>query len=70
MVYSLWVVNVGKPIFRLNTVILIKLKVKSITDVFLPTIASNKLRCDAIRLGAVCVFDVTHGEIMETVFSR
>ena len=57
-------------IFKLNTVILTKVKVKSINDVALPAKASNKLRGDTMRLGYVYVFDVTHNEILETIFSR
>ena len=48
---------------RLNTIILTKVNIKSINDVALPTIASNKLRGDAIRLGAVGVCDVINDEI-------
>ena len=60
--------NKGKITLRLNTVILTKVKVKSINDVALPDKASNKLRGDTIRLSAVYVCDFTHDEIMETIF--
>ena len=62
MVYSLWKKMKEKTV-RLNTIILTKVNIKSINDVALPTIASNKLRGDAIRLGAVCVCDVINDEI-------
>ena len=54
----------------MNTVILTKVKVKLINDVNLTDRASNKLRYDAIRYGAVYVCDGTHDEILETIFSR
>ena len=54
--------------FRLNTVTLTKVKLKSINDVALDDRASNTLRGDTIRLGAVYVFDDIHDEILETVF--
>ena len=54
----------------MNTVILTKVDIKSINDVSLPAKTSNNLRGDAIRLGSVYVFSVTHNEIMETLFSR
>ena len=54
----------------MNTVILTKVKVKLINDVPLPDIAPNKLRSDVIRLVSFYVCDVTHDEILETVFSR
>ena len=59
-----------KTIFRLNTVILTKVKVQLINDIYLPDRASNKLRGGTIRSGAVYVCDVTHDEILETIFSR
>ena len=43
--------------FRLNTVILTKVKVKSIDDVALPDRASYRLRGDEIRFGAVYFCD-------------
>ena len=43
---------------------------QSINDVDIPDRASNKLRVDEFRLGAVYFFDVTHDEILETIFSR
>ena len=55
--------------FRLNTVILTKVKLQSINDYDLPTRASNKLRENTIRLCAVYVCDVTHDEIIQN-FSR
>ena len=54
----------------MNTVILTKVKVKLINDFNLTDRASNKLRYDAIRYGAVYVCDGTHDEILETIFSR
>ena len=54
----------------MNTVILTKIKVKSINDVSLPAIASNKLRGDTIRLGAVYICDDANDEILETNFAR
>ena len=59
-----------KKIVRLNTVILTKLKVKSINYIDFPDIAANKVRGDAIRLGGVYVCDDTHYYILETTFSR
>ena len=53
-----------------NTVISTKVKLLSINDVNIPARASNKLRGDEIRLGAVYVCDDTHSEILETMFSR
>ena len=38
------------------------------SDVDLLTRVSNKLRGDAIRLGTVYLCDVTHYEILETIF--
>ena len=60
----------GKTIFRLNTVILITVKVKLIRYVALPDRASNTLRGDVIRLGDVYVCDVTHDKIPENIFSK
>ena len=57
MVYTLW----GK---------LRKNKSKSINNVALPDIASNKLRGDSVMLVAVYVCDYTHDEILEIIFSR
>ena len=59
----------GKKI-RLNTVIITKIKVQSISVVTLTNIASNKLRGDKIKLGALYVCDYAHYEILETIFSR
>ena len=56
--------------FRLNTVILTKVKVKSINDVALPDRASYRLRGDAIRLGSVYVYDDLHDEILNIVFEN
>ena len=70
MVYSLWKTKSRGGIFRLNTVILTEIKVKSINDVSLPAIASNKLRGDTIRLGAVYICDDANDEILETNFAR
>ena len=60
----------GKTIVGLNTVILTKVRVQTINDVALPGISYNTLRGDAIRLGDIYVCDVTHNEILETIFSR
>ena len=54
----------------MNTVILTKVRVKSINDIALPYRDSNNLRCDSIRLGAVYICDESHDEILDTVFSR
>ena len=54
----------------MNIVILAKLKLQSMNYISLPDKASHKLRCDAIGFVTVYVFDVTHNEIMETIFSR
>ena len=59
-----------EKLFRLNTFILTKIKLQSINDVSLPGKSSNKFRGDSIRLGAFYVCDVTHDEILETIFSR
>ena len=59
-----------KTIVGLNTVILTKVKVQSINDVSHPTRASNELRGDTIRLGAVYICDGAHDEILETIVSR
>ena len=67
MVYTLWEKR-RKKIVRLNTVILIKAKLQSINDIALPARASNKLRGDTIRPGAVCICDDTHNIILETNF--
>ena len=45
-----------KKIVRLNTIILPKVKVKSINDVDLPDRASNKFSSDEIRLCDVYIF--------------
>ena len=47
-----------------------KKQLKSINNVSLTTIASDKLRVHAIRLCTVYVCDDSHGEILETAFSR
>ena len=57
-----------QTIFRLNTVILNKLKLQSIKDVALPTRASDNLRDDEIRLGDVYVCDDAHDEILGIIF--
>ena len=54
----------------MNTVILTKVKVKSINDVAIPDRDSNKFRGDEIRLGAVYICDESHYEIIDTIFSR
>ena len=54
----------------MNTVILTKVKLKSLNNVDLPTKSSNNLSCDAIRLVPVYVCDESNDEILETIFSR
>ena len=39
-------------------------------DVAFTTKASNRLRCYAIRLGTLFVYDVKNRELMGTIFSR
>ena len=68
-IYNYYEKNEGQTIVRLNTVILSKVRVKSINDVAIPDRASNKLRVDSIRLGDFYICDVTHDEILETIFS-
>ena len=58
-----------EKIARLNNLILTKLKVKSINDVAIPDRSSNNFRGDAIRKVTVYFFDVTHDEMMETIYS-
>ena len=53
----------------MNTVILTKVKVKSINDASLTTRLSNNLMGDAFRLGGVYVCVELHDEIIETIFS-
>ena len=60
--------NWGKQIVILNTVISNKVKVQSINDAALNTRASNILRGNKIRLGAVHSCDDAHDEIPETSF--
>ena len=69
MVYSLWK-NEWKTIFGLNTVILTKVKVKSINDVNITDRESNKLRGDEIMLCAVYVCNYIHDEILEPIFLK
>ena len=54
----------------MNIFNLTKVKVQSINDVAIPARASNKLWGDAIMLGTVYFGDITHYEILETIFSR
>ena len=54
----------------MNTVILTKVKVKSINDVNIPARESNKIRVDAFMLGDVYFCDDTQNEILENIFSR
>ena len=68
--YTTYGKNEVKIIFRFNTVILTNVKVSSINDVFPPTGDSNHLRGDAIRLGAVYVWDDSNDEIIETIFEE
>ena len=56
--------------FRLNTLILTKVKVKLINYVSLPDRYSNNLRCVAIWLRGMYVCDDSHDEILETTFLR
>ena len=60
--------NQGQKIVRLNIIILTQLQ--SINTVAIHTRASNKLRGYEIRLCEVYVFDKTHGEVLETIFTR
>ena len=53
---------------RLNTVILTEVNIQSINDIDLYDRASNNLRGGVIRFGAIYVCDVTHDEILETIF--
>ena len=62
--YTPYEKNELKRISRLNTIILTKFKVQSINYFSHPDISSNKLRGDAISLGAVYVCYVTHYEIL------
>ena len=57
-------------IFSFNTVILTKVKLKSINYVYIPSLESNQLMSDIIRLGNVYFCDVTHVEMLEILFSR
>ena len=70
MVYSLWGGNEGKTVAMSNTVILTKVKVKSINCVAFTVRSSKQFRVDAIKWGGVSVCDVTLDEIMKTIFSR
>ena len=62
--------NQVQPMVRFNTVILTKLKVKSINDVALPDRASNNSRCDSSRLVLVYACDDVHDNILDTIFAR
>ena len=53
-----------------NTVILTKVKIKSINCVAFTVRSSKQFRVDAIKWGGVSVCDVTLDEIMKTIFSR
>ena len=55
-------------VVRFNTVILTKVKLKSINYFALPDRASNKLWVYAVRLDAVYVCYDAHYEILETIF--
>ena len=59
-----------KQIVRLDNFILTKLKVQSINDVDILYRASNKLRVDEIKLGAVYVCYYEHDEILETILQE
>ena len=52
----------------MNDVTFTKIKVQSINNSDLISRASNKLRGDVIRFGTFYVCDVTHYEILETIF--
>ena len=54
----------------MNTVILTKVKLQKINGVDIPARAPNKLRGDAIKLGAIYACDVKNIEILETIFQR
>ena len=54
----------------MSPVILTKLKLQSINYVYLHDRASNNIKGGVIRLGYVYVCDVTHDEILDTIFSR
>ena len=69
MVYSLWR-NKWKKTVSLNTVILPKVKVKSINGVALPDRAQNNSRGGKIRFSDVYVCDDAHDEILGTIFPR
>ena len=56
--------SIKKKNVKLNTDILTQIKVQSINYVALHARASNKLRCDAIRLGDVYICDVAHNKIL------
>ena len=62
--------NEGKTIVRLNTVILIKVKLQFINYVALHARVSNELRGNAVRLGIEYVCDCTHYVILNGIFSR
>ena len=68
MVYYLRIWKRRKKTVRLNNVILTEVKVKSINWVSFRYRASNKFICDAIRLGAVYVYDKSHDDILKTIF--
>ena len=67
MLYALWKKQ-RKKNFRLNTVLLTKVKLKSINDFARPARESNKLRGDAVMSGDVYVFDDTHDKTLEIIF--
>ena len=52
-----------KKEFRVNTIILTKVKSKSINDVAITNRASNNLRCNEIRVCAEYVCDESNDEI-------
>ena len=57
-----------KTVVRLYTVILTKLKLQSMNYLSITTRASNRLRDNVIRIGAVYVCNDAHDEILGTIF--
>ena len=67
MVYTFWK-KWRKTTFRLNNIILTKVKLQSINDVALTGRASNKLCGDAISLSDAYISDDTNNGVTENVF--
>ena len=55
-------------IVRLDNSLFTMVKVISINDFSLPDRESSRSTGDSIRLVAICVYDVTHDEILATIF--